>query len=83
MGGDLAYADGHESEKWVIFFEQWSEHMRSGDRLIPIVAAIGTHESDRELHGMPEEAPFSTLFLIIRIVSTPTGRQRVSFDTDS
>ena len=59
VGGDLAYADGYDVEKWVTFLEHWHEHMRSGDRLVPLVAAIGDHElRDREYYGTPEDAPF-------------------------
>ncbi|MDG5820935.1 metallophosphoesterase family protein [Natronococcus sp. A-GB7] len=59
VGGDLAYADGYDVEKWVTFLEHWHEHMRSGDRLVPLVAAIGDHElRDREYYGTPEDAPY-------------------------
>lgn len=58
VGGDLAYADARHPDQWITFLEHWSEYMRSGNRLIPLVAAIGDHESERELHGTPDEAPF-------------------------
>ncbi|MFU8869703.1 metallophosphoesterase [Natronococcus sp.] len=59
VGGDLAYADGYDVEKWVTFLEDWHEHMRSDDRLVPLVAAIGNHElRDREYYGTPEDAPY-------------------------
>lgn len=65
VGGDLAYADGVDVEEWITFLEQWNEHMRSDDRLIPLVAAMGGHElkGNDEFFGTPEEAPFYyTLF---------------------
>jgi acid phosphatase type 7 len=64
VGGDLAYADGEDEGAWVTFLEHWHEHMRSGDRLVPLVAAIGDHElKDREFYGTPADAPFFyTLF---------------------
>lgn len=59
VGGDLAYADGYDVGEWIAFLEDWNEYMRSGDRLIPLVAAIGGHElqGDDEFFGTPEEAP--------------------------
>lgn len=58
VGGDLAYADGTDADLWVTFLEYWSEEMRHGDRLIPIVAAIGNHEVQGGMHASPDEAPF-------------------------
>ncbi len=60
VGGDLAYADGVAVEEWVTFLEHWHDHMRSGERLIPLVAAMGGHElkGDGEYFGTPDEAPF-------------------------
>jgi acid phosphatase type 7 len=59
VGGDLAYADGEDENKWITFIRHWNEHMRSDDRLIPLVAAIGDHElKGREFFGTPEDAPF-------------------------
>lgn len=50
LGGDLAYREpGKCAEgcpKWKRFLEQWHDHMRSGNRLIPMVAAIGNHETN-------------------------------------
>lgn len=58
VGGDIAYADARHSHNWITFLEHWHEHMRSGDRLIPIVAAIGDHETENGLYDTPNEAPF-------------------------
>lgn len=63
VGGDLAYADGRDSDRWITFLEHWNEYMRFGDRLIPLVAAIGNHEVRGGMNESPEEAPFFyTLF---------------------
>lgn len=63
VGGDLAYANGENSDAWITFLEHWNEYMRAGDRLIPIVAAIGNHEVQNGFHDSPDEAPFFyTLF---------------------
>jgi acid phosphatase type 7 len=59
VGGDLAYADGEDVGEWITFLEHWHEYMRTGDRLVPLVAAIGDHElRDREFYGTPDDAPF-------------------------
>ncbi|PSP93574.1 hypothetical protein BRC91_08220 [Halobacteriales archaeon QS_4_62_28] len=61
VGGDLAYADGVNTRKWLSFLDMWNENMRSGDRLIPIVAAIGDHEvaaSQNKTTNDPSDAPF-------------------------
>lgn len=59
VGGDLAYADGEDEEEWITFLRHWNEYMRSDDRLIPLVGAIGDHElKGREFFGTPEDAPF-------------------------
>lgn len=58
VGGDLAYADGTDSRRWVTFLEDWHEHMRANERLIPIVATIGNHEVRGGMHGTPADAPY-------------------------
>lgn len=63
VGGDLAYANARDSQKWIRFLKLWHQHMCSGDRLLPIVAAIGNHEVQGGMHGTPADAPFFyTLF---------------------
>ncbi|OIB55834.1 purple acid phosphatase family protein [Natrialba sp. SSL1] len=63
VGGDLAYADGWHEGRWIAFLEHWNEYMRSGNRLIPLVAAIGNHEVRGGQGETPDEAPFFyTLF---------------------
>jgi len=45
VGGDLAYADGHDVVREIKFWEQWSQVARASDgRVIPFVAGIGNHE---------------------------------------
>lgn len=60
VGGDLAYANGEQNNVglWIQFLRHWHKFMRSGDRLIPIVAAIGNHEVVGGMHGTPTDAPF-------------------------
>lgn len=58
VGGDLAYGNGRNPGSWITFLEQWHDHMRAGDRLIPLVAVIGNHEVRGGMHGSPAEAPY-------------------------
>jgi len=58
VGGDLAYANGVNEDAWITFLEHWSTYMRSGNRMIPIIAAIGNHEVEGGMNGTPEDAPF-------------------------
>ena len=45
VGGDLAYANGHDVVREIKFWEQWSQAARAPDgRIIPFVAGIGNHE---------------------------------------
>jgi acid phosphatase type 7 len=70
----LAYADGEDEEEWITFLRHWNEYMRSGDRLIPLIAAIGDHElKDREFFGTPEDAPFFTRYSTTRGENVHTG----------
>ena len=45
IGGDLAYEDGHDVRRQIVFWQQWAETARAPDgRRIPVVAGIGNHE---------------------------------------
>ena len=58
--GDLAYANGVLSNRWVEWLKSWTERAVSPDgRLIPMVAGIGNHEVKGGYNGKaPEDAPF-------------------------
>lgn len=60
MGGDLAYANGVSSNRWVEWLKSWMEKAVSPDgRLIPMVIGIGNHEVKGGYNGkVPEDAPF-------------------------
>jgi hypothetical protein len=61
IGGDIAYADGSVEylnfwEKWL---DAWDEFMVTPDGyMIPMVLAIGNHETVGGFDGTPEDAPF-------------------------
>jgi|GEM_PF-231628 len=45
IGGDIAYADGHDPRRWVGLLHIWRLHMVDPQRrLIPFVPLIGNHE---------------------------------------
>jgi hypothetical protein len=59
VGGDLAYANGTDTAKWVEYLKLWSQHMR-GPRgnLIPMLVTIGNHEVVGSFGETPDQAPF-------------------------
>ena len=45
IGGDLAYSNDQEPERWFDYFDSWVTHARTPDgRLIPKMVTIGNHE---------------------------------------
>ena len=66
VGGDLAYADGHDVAREIAFWQQWSQAARAPDgRVVPFVAGIGNHEvkggyvqEGATFEQMRERAPF-------------------------
>jgi hypothetical protein len=60
LGGDLAYENGVEANRWIDWFQSWTKHSRGkGGRLIPMVLAIGNHEVRGGYKGrIPEDAPY-------------------------
>jgi acid phosphatase type 7 len=62
IGGDIAYANGefYAYRTWDAWFRNWEENMVAPDgRMIPVVAAIGNHETnDIESPDPTKVAPF-------------------------
>ncbi len=61
IGGDLAYADGDFAKigRWDNWFENWHDNAVTRDgRLIPLVLAIGNHETNDLEGGFETRAPF-------------------------
>lgn len=61
IGGDLAYANGDLSrvDLWDRWIDAWENHMVGHDgRLIPIIAAIGNHETNKTNGPPAVKAPF-------------------------
>lgn len=71
LGGDLAYANGKSTEKWLSWLDDWHQLARtSKGHLIPIVIVIGNHEMGsnlteqqaRQLQTHPKSKFFYSLF---------------------
>lgn len=74
MGGDIAYANGDPANygRWDRWFKQWDANLTSEDgRMIPIVAAIGNHETNKTGSTDPRVlAPFFTRYFGAQADST-------------
>lgn len=68
LGGDLAYANGREPERWIRFLNIWHREMVTPNgRMIPIVVSIGNHEVDKRQDKSRSAAPyFFSLFHLFR-----------------
>ncbi|MFT5402260.1 MAG: hypothetical protein ACI9DF_001087 [Verrucomicrobiales bacterium] len=57
LGGDLAYANGKDANKWYDWVDSWHDWcITNGDHMIPMVVVIGNHECSKEIHQVkPEE----------------------------
>ncbi|MBA2728260.1 MAG: metallophosphoesterase family protein [Parachlamydiaceae bacterium] len=65
LGGDIAYTSEKESEipensdRWITWLINWSETMITSDgRLIPMITAIGNHDTLGRYTQSPKQAPF-------------------------
>ncbi|HBO42807.1 MAG TPA: hypothetical protein DD670_02485 [Planctomycetaceae bacterium] len=61
IGGDLAYANGDVKQigRWDLWFKSWHEHGTTPEgRLIPLVMAIGNHETNGLDAANEVRAPF-------------------------
>lgn len=63
LGGDLAYS-GLDVDSWIIWLCIWKQTMTTTDGfLIPMVVAIGNHDTESHYGAKPESAPiFYALF---------------------
>ncbi|MBI2686184.1 MAG: metallophosphoesterase family protein [Acidobacteria bacterium] len=75
--GDLAYANGVSSNRWVEWLKSWMENAVSPDgRLIPLVIGIGNHEVKGGYNGKPpQDAPF-----FYSLFATPERRSHYALD---
>ena len=61
ISGDWTYADGLESryDRWITFWDDWTEHIVDDGYMPPIVPGIGNHEVIGGYGGsIPEDAPY-------------------------
>lgn len=75
--GDLAYANGVSSNRWVEWLKSWMQKVVSADgRLIPMVLGIGNHEVKGGYNGkIPQDAPF-----FYSLFATPEKRSYYALD---
>jgi len=67
LGGDLAYANGVDTVRWVDWLQSWTRNARGkGGRLIPMVVGIGNHEVRGGYKGrIPDDAPYFYSFFAL------------------
>ena len=59
VGGDCAYGNGRDAAVWLDYLKLWNDHMTPADgRSVPMVAAIGNHETNGGWGKTPAESPF-------------------------
>ncbi len=59
LGGDLAYANGRDVNKWHDWLDNWSKPtLGRNERSIPLIAGIGNHEINRWFGLGEAKAPF-------------------------
>jgi hypothetical protein len=54
MGGDLAYENGENPQQFLEFLDNYSNDLRDGQRLVPMIACIGNHDVSGK-YGQPRE----------------------------
>lgn len=86
LGGDLAYANGKSTDRWLTWLDDWHKLARTTDgHLVPMVIVIGNHEMGsrltegqaRQLQTHPRSKFFYSLF------SFPDGKPTFAVDFGS
>ncbi len=86
LGGDLAYTNDVNPERWFAFMDSWVENARTPNgRLLPMVVAIGNHEV-KDAGYRPLDAPgpgaAREFFGLFHMQETGEARQVVDFGRD-
>lgn len=56
LGGDLAYANGRDADRWYDWVDSWHRWSRTeDDYLVPMIAVIGNHECDTNIGSLSTE----------------------------
>jgi hypothetical protein len=58
LGGDIAYENGRDPAQFLEFLQNYSEDLRCGDRLVPLIGCLGNHEVDGGYEQSRKSAPF-------------------------
>lgn len=75
VGGDLAYANGRDEERWFDWIDNWADYVTAPDgRAIPIIAGIGNHEM-KSLRVRKKDAPF-----YYSLFDLPDGKSNFTVD---
>ena len=54
LGGDLAYANGKDANRWYDWVDSWARFaITPEDCCLPMIAVIGNHECDKNLNEVP------------------------------
>lgn len=86
LGGDLAYANGKDADKWYDWIDSWHDWCEtSSDYMIPMVVAIGNHECSKEVRGLkPEEVekykPEENAKFFYSLFPLPEGKSNYALD---
>ncbi len=73
LGGDLAYANARNAERWYAWVDSWHENAVAPDgRLVPMILAIGNHETSGP---DPEDAKF-----FYSLFQLPAGKTNYAVD---
>lgn len=83
LGGDLAYTNNADPERWFSFVDSWVDNARTPDgRLLPMIVAIGNHEV-KDGGYRPLDAPgpgaATEFFSLFHMQETGEARQVIDF----
>lgn len=63
LGGDLAYENGKDPAVFLQFIKNYSDQLRDEQqRIIPLIACLGNHETQKGYHQPRDSAPFFFAF---------------------
>lgn len=83
LGGDLAYSNNENPERWCDLLESWDRNARTPDgRMVPMVVAIGNHEvvgAGYRPHDAPGPEDADEFFSLFKMQEPGQARQVIDF----
>ena len=83
LGGDLAYSNNENPERWCDLLESWDRNARTPDgRMVPMVVAIGNHEvvgAGYRPHDAPGPGDADEFFSLFKMQEEGRARQVIDF----